>query len=235
MAEEGRVYPDCRNASNPYHGCSEYCLKIIAESKKKMNNDTGEVKRVASLAAKGMRAVKDSDEANPVAVLDQEEKLEIDGEGGDSGGEADTDGEDNTEKEFKNLTGKQKRLFELRLKMNEVRKEWNLLKSLEEFPNLEGYNKMKESDPEFYREASSLQYGKAPKISEQKIDKMVEELKDKEEKARSFSRRRKYREEKDIDSINDRNEHFNKKIERAFGKYTLEIKNNLERRTALPD
>lgn len=64
-----------------------------------------------------MRAVKDSDEANPVAILDQEEKLEIDGEGGDSGGEADTDGEDNTEKEFKNLTGKQKRLFELRLKM----------------------------------------------------------------------------------------------------------------------
>ncbi|CAA2970868.1 Hypothetical predicted protein [Olea europaea subsp. europaea] len=87
--------------------------------------------------------------------------------------------------------------------------------------DLEGYNKMKESDPEFYREASSLQYGK--------------ELKDKEEKARSFSRRRKYCEEKDIDSINDRNEHFNEKIERAFGKYTLEIKNNLERGTALPN
>lgn len=51
----------------------------------------------------------------------------------------------------------------------------------------------------------------------------------------SFSRRRRFREEKDIDSINDRNEHFNKKIERAFGKYTLEIKNNLERGTALPD
>ena len=26
--------------------------------------------------------------------------------------------------------------------------------------DLEEYNKMKESDPEFYREASSLQYGK---------------------------------------------------------------------------
>lgn len=75
----------------------------------------------------------------------------------------------------------------------------------------------------------------APNISEEKIDKMVKELKDREEKSRSFSRRRKYREEKDIDSINDRNEHFNKKIERAFGKYTLEIKNNLERGTALPD
>lgn len=75
----------------------------------------------------------------------------------------------------------------------------------------------------------------APKISEDKIDKMVKELKDQEEKKKKFSRRRRFHDEKDIDSINDRNEHFNKKIERAFGKYTLEIKNNLERGTALPD
>jgi pre-mRNA-splicing factor SYF2 len=101
--------------------------------------------------------------------------------------------------------------------------------------DVEEYNKMKEADPEFYREASSLQYGKAPKISDSKIEKMVKELKDRDEKKQSFSRRRKFREEKDVDSINDRNEHFNKKIERAFGKYTLEIKNNLERGTALPD
>lgn len=265
-----------------------------------------------------MQAVNDSDEANAVSILDQEKTHERDGEGGDSDGEAGTDGEDNAEKDFKNLTGRQKRLFELRLKMNEARKanqtamvtekkrmeppeesrgiskqKWleerkkkigrlldangldmskaymldtqdmaeSKYKKWEKEPapagwdvfnqrtlynaykkrtksidvDLEEYNKMKESDPEFYREASSLQYGKAPKISEEKIDKMVKELKDKEEKARSFSRRRKYREEKDIDSINDRNEHFNKKIERAFGKYTLEIKNNLERGTALPD
>lgn len=74
-----------------------------------------------------------------------------------------------------------------------------------------------------------------PKTSQDKIDRMVKELKDRDEKRSSFSRRRKFREEKDVDSINDRNEHFNKKIERAFGKYTLEIKNNLERGTALPD
>lgn len=71
--------------------------------------------------------------------------------------------------------------------------------------------------------------GQAPKISEDKIDRMVKELKDRDEKRNTFSRRRRFHEEKDIDSINDRNEHFNKKIERAFGKYTLEIKNNLER------
>ncbi|GFS42746.1 GCIP-interacting family protein [Actinidia rufa] len=92
---------------------------------------------------------------------------------------------------------------------------------------------MKEADPEFYREASSLQYGKAPKISEARIEKMVKELNDRDEKHKSFIMRRRLHEEKDIDSIH--NEHFIKKIERAFGKYTLEIKNNLERGTALPD
>lgn len=40
MTEEGRVHPDCRNASNPYHECSEYCFKIIAEFKKMMNKDS---------------------------------------------------------------------------------------------------------------------------------------------------------------------------------------------------
>ncbi|KAK1306104.1 hypothetical protein QJS10_CPA10g01295 [Acorus calamus] len=94
---------------------------------------------------------------------------------------------------------------------------------------------MKEKDPEFYRDASSLQYGKAPKIPDENIDRMVKELEDRDLKRKAFSRRRRFHEEKDIDSINDRNEHFNKKIERAFGKYTLEIKNNLERGTALPD
>ncbi|XP_006838361.2 pre-mRNA-splicing factor syf2 [Amborella trichopoda] len=101
--------------------------------------------------------------------------------------------------------------------------------------DMEEYEKLKECDPEFYRNATSLQYGKAPKTSEENIDKMVNELKEREEKRKAFSRRRRFHEEKDIDSINDRNEHFNKKIERAFGKYTLEIKNNLERGTALPD
>jgi pre-mRNA-splicing factor SYF2 len=64
---------------------------------------------------------------------------------------------------------------------------------------------------------------------------MVAELTDRGEKRKAFSRRRRFHDEKDIDSINDRNEHFNRKIERAFGKYTVEIKNNLERGTALPD
>lgn len=50
-----------------------------------------------------------------------------------------------------------------------------------------------------------------------------------------FSRRRAESESADVDYINDRNKHFNKKIERAFGEHTKDIKANLERGTALPD
>lgn len=40
--DERKVHPDCRNASNPYHECSEYCFNIIADAKKRINkSDTG--------------------------------------------------------------------------------------------------------------------------------------------------------------------------------------------------
>ncbi|XP_076958553.1 uncharacterized protein LOC143634318 isoform X1 [Bidens hawaiensis] len=311
MTGQSGVHPDCRNASNPYHECSEFCFKFIAEAKK--------------LAAKDERAglKADTRSSQPTSVttsvqpeLPDNERSEPD----DHPNEDDDNNAPNDEPQVDpaTLTGKQKKLFELRLRMNEARKanqsamvaekkrmegpqesrgiskqKWlderkkkigRLLeangldmkeaymldtqqvaetkyKKWEKDPapagwdvfnqktlydahkkrtknidvDLEEYNKMKEADPEFYREASSLQYGKAPKVSEDKIERMVKELRDKDEKRAAFSRRRKFHEEKDIDSINDRNEHFNKKIERAFGRYTLEIKNNLERGTALPD
>ncbi|XP_023532640.1 pre-mRNA-splicing factor syf2-like [Cucurbita pepo subsp. pepo] len=315
MSDEGRVHPDCRNASNPYHECSEYCFEIIAEVKAR--NQQNEPVATSSEAVQAGRSSAPSNFAPPDEYEDlHDEKPE---EEGHSDGDTDKlSGEENVEGDFTKLTGRKKKLFELRLKMNEARKanqtaiaaekkkmeppsesrgiskqKWleerkkkigklldangldmtkaymldtqeaaeSKYKKWEKDPapygwdvfnqktlydaykkrtknvnvDLEEYNKMKESDPEFYREASSLQYGKAPKISEDKIDNMVKELKDREEKRKSFSRRRKFHEDKDIDSINDRNEHFNKKIERAFGRYTLEIKNNLERGTALPD
>ena len=42
----------------------------------------------------------------------------------------------------------------------------------------EEYEAAKAKDPEFYREADSLEYGHAPKIPEQNIDRMVAELND---------------------------------------------------------
>lgn len=307
--EERRVHPDCINASNPYHECVDYCFRKIAEAKVRMVEDEREAVQASGSSGKSNTLASDVAED----LHDENPKLEA---GSDS--DNDKPAEEDVEGDFTKLTGRQKKLFELRLKMNEARKanqtamvaekkrmeppqesrgiskqKWleerkrkigkildaNGLdmtkafmldtqeaaeakyKKWEKDPapfgwdvfnqkalydaykkrtknveiDLEEYNKMKEADPEFYRDASSLQYGKSPKISEDKVDRMVKELKDREEKRNSFSRRRRFHEEKDIDSINDRNEHFNKKIERAFGKYTLEIKNNLERGTALPD
>lgn len=48
-----------------------------------------------------------------------------------------------------------------------------------------------------------------------------------------WSRRRQYWESADVDYINERNRVFNNKLKRAFDPYTREIKQNLERGTAL--
>ncbi|DBA76983.1 hypothetical protein WJX77_003955 [Trebouxia sp. C0004] len=99
----------------------------------------------------------------------------------------------------------------------------------------EEYEKLKASDPDFYRAADSMSYGGAGKVADANIDKMVAELNERKDKRSTYSRRRKYHADKDVDFINDRNAHFNKKIDRAFGQYTQETKANLERGTALPD
>lgn len=93
------------------------------------------------------------------------------------------------------------------------------------------YEAAKEADPEFYRDGDSMVYGQAPKVSEEAVDRMVAELEDRHKKRKEFSRRRTFYESRDVDSINDRNAHFNKKLERSYGAFTAEIKQNLERGT----
>ena len=100
--------------------------------------------------------------------------------------------------------------------------------------NLEEYEDAKASHPESYRDSESLQYGVAPPVKEEALDRMVSELNERKQKRDEFSRRRRDRDQT-FDAINDRNAHFNKKVERAYGKYTEEIKQNLERGTALPE
>lgn len=85
----------------------------------------------------------------------------------------------------------------------------------------------------YYTSADSFEYGQAPDLPEENLDRMVGELEDKRQRAKNFSRRRAFNEEADVDYINKRNAHFNKKVERYFGEYTKEIKANLERGTAL--
>ena len=48
-----------------------------------------------------------------------------------------------------------------------------------------------------------------------------------------FHRRREHNGDADIDYINERNSKFNQKLDRFYSKYTKEIKDNLERGTAL--
>jgi hypothetical protein len=52
-------------------------------------------------------------------------------------------------------------------------------------------------------------------------------------KRKDYSRRRTFQEDADVDYINEHNAKFNKKIKRAYDQYTVEIKQNLERGTAV--
>jgi pre-mRNA-splicing factor SYF2 len=72
-------------------------------------------------------------------------------------------------------------------------------------------------------------------VAPEALDAMVAELNAKEAQRKAFSRRRAFRADADVDFINERNQHFNKKLQRAFGVHTAETKANLERGTALPD
>jgi len=89
------------------------------------------------------------------------------------------------------------------------------------------------NDPIQIRDLNSLEYAIDQRPPEANIDHMVQELAETEKRRSRFSRRRPFNEDADITYINERNRVFNKKIKRAYEKYTLEIKNNLERGTAL--
>ena len=66
-----------------------------------------------------------------------------------------------------------------------------------------------------------------------RIELMAKETEERIEKRKQFSRRRTFNADKDVTSINERNRHFNEKLERNYAKYATEIKSNLERGTAL--
>lgn len=66
-----------------------------------------------------------------------------------------------------------------------------------------------------------------------KIDKMADDLKQQIESRKNFSRRKTYDPEEEVTYINERNRIYNKKLERHFKEHAAEIKANLERGTAL--
>lgn len=62
-------------------------------------------------------------------------------------------------------------------------------------------------------------------------DRLVASLKRAEERRANFHRRRVVN-DTEVDSINEANRRFNKKIDTKLGKYSIEIKQSLERGTA---
>uniref|UniRef100_A0A2P2LJW1 Pre-mRNA-splicing factor syf2 n=1 Tax=Rhizophora mucronata TaxID=61149 RepID=A0A2P2LJW1_RHIMU len=103
MVEERRVHPDCINASNPYHECVEYCFRKIAEAKAHIGN------------------LQAQDGTSQYASTSHEAEERLD-DGPNLEETSDDDVQENAEVDVTKLSGRQKRLFELRLKMNEARK-----------------------------------------------------------------------------------------------------------------
>lgn len=68
---------------------------------------------------------------------------------------------------------------------------------------------------------------------EDRVDLMAKEVEIRIEARNKFSRRRAFNADKDVSSINERNRHFNEKLERNYAKYANEIKQNLERGSAI--
>ncbi|PWN50927.1 SYF2-domain-containing protein [Violaceomyces palustris] len=80
---------------------------------------------------------------------------------------------------------------------------------------------------DLYRDANTLSYGDH-KPSEQAIDKLIGHLNVEQEQIRKRSRKREDDPDAEVNYINDKNKHFNKKIARYFDKYTKEIRENCE-------
>lgn len=109
-------------------------------------------------------------------------------------------------------------------------------KRLKDIPfSPEEYEKQKKekNEQEFFPDSNNLNYGQTGKVSEKSLQLMTDELEKTLEKRRKYSRRRAHVDDAYVTYINNRNKTFNQKISRAFDKYTVEIKQNLERGTAL--
>ncbi|XP_046583395.1 pre-mRNA-splicing factor syf2-like [Haliotis rubra] len=100
-------------------------------------------------------------------------------------------------------------------------------------PNMQEVDRQKEKlGDDFYATSNTLGLHQQ-KDTKEAVDRMVVDLEKQIEKRSKYSRRRTFDEDADIDYINERNMKFNKKLERFYGSYTAEIKQNLERGTAV--
>lgn len=113
-----------------------------------------------------------------------------------------------------------------------VRQHNRLIKSMPTM-DVEQYEKLKQKYGDaFYGGPNVIIHG-MHEDKKDAIDKMVNDLEGQIAKRAKYSRRRTHNDDADIDYINERNAKFNKKLERFYGEHTAEIKQNLERGTAI--
>lgn len=99
--------------------------------------------------------------------------------------------------------------------------------------DMEKYEKQKqELGDAFYGGPHTILHG-LHKDNPEAIKNMVKDIESQIERRKKYSRRRTYNDDADVDFINERNSKFNKKLERYYGEHTAEIKQNLERGTAI--
>lgn len=111
---------------------------------------------------------------------------------------------------------------------------WNRLqeeKRARKDPGFTDYNQL--AFRKYERKVAELARAGRPQTEAEGVAALSAEMRADEEARKNFSKRRKFDEHEDVTYINLRNYRFNKKISRAFDKYTEELKDNLERGTAL--
>jgi len=100
-------------------------------------------------------------------------------------------------------------------------------------PDMDAYvSQIEDLGEEVFNANSTVVHG-THKPSSEAVSRMVVDLDKQIKKRAKYSRRRTHNDDDDIDYINQRNAKFNKKLERFYGEYTAEIKQNLERGTAV--
>jgi len=100
-------------------------------------------------------------------------------------------------------------------------------------PDQEVYDIQKLEQGENFFPDSNTSLTSKPVDRPEDVDKLVNLYNKQIQKRASYKRRRAHNDEDLVDSINKRSEKFNNKLKRFYGEYTEDIKNNLERGTAL--
>lgn len=98
--------------------------------------------------------------------------------------------------------------------------------------DLERYREQREQHGDNFYNSNPILEG-THKDSKAAVDNMVKDLEDQIDKRKKFSRRRMHNDEADIDYINEKNRRLNKKLAMYYDPYTSEIKQALERGTAI--